>query len=103
MKNKEHKKPKNSTEQGTGPNMSQGENQSEGQDKSKKPRETVRGVLMNNLAGTIIVFAVLFGLYNILGSSADAPANVSISELVTNINAGTVKSIAVTGDVLDIT
>lgn len=67
-----------------------------------KKKQSTRGIFMNNLAGTIIVFAVLFGLYNIIGESAEAPANVSISQLVTDINIGTVKSIEVTGDELNV-
>jgi cell division protease FtsH len=61
---------------------------------------------MKLLARSIIaVFAILLSLALIAGlvSSGTAPEDLALSELVTRINAGTVKSIAVQGDTLLVT
>lgn len=69
----------------------------------KKPEEkTLRSIVWNNLAWAIVIFAVLFGLYSIIGEQTKAPQNISVSQLVADINAGTVKSVTVKGDDLDI-
>ncbi len=70
--------------------------------KEKQMKKAARSILLNNLAGIIVVFAVLFGLYNILSDSATGPEKISISQLVTDINVGTVKSVEVSGTDLKI-
>jgi len=68
----------------------------------KKPKVGTRGVLINNIAGTIVVFAILFGLYGMVSKSAEKPEEISISQLVTDVNSGLIKSITVKGDELQI-
>lgn len=87
-----------STPKNTPPEKKSGSNKTD-----KKKKLDVRGVFMNNIAGAIVVFAVLFGLYNIIGTSAVALEKVSISQLVTDINGGVVKAVEVTGEELKIT
>ncbi len=71
----------------------------------KKPNQKDKGVksiLLNNIAFIIVIFAVLFGLYGILNDSGNAPSKISISQVVSDINAGTVKSVTITGERLTV-
>jgi cell division protease FtsH len=66
-------------------------------DSKKEMRSQARQILMNNIAGIVVVFAILFALYGVLSDGAQKPEQISVSQLVTDINAGTVKSVEVTG------
>ncbi len=78
-----------------------------GENKSPKkidPKDKgVKSILLNNIAFIIVIFAVLFGLYGILNDSGNAPAKISISQVVSDINAGTVKSVTIVGEKLTVT
>lgn len=67
-----------------------------------KQDKSLRSIIWNNLAWAIVTFAILFGLYSIIGDQATEPQNIPISQLVTDINAGTIKNVTVKGGELTI-
>lgn len=69
---------------------------------SKKPEKTLGGIIWNNVVWAIVIFAVLFGLYSIIGDQSKAPEKITISQLVTDINAGLVKTVVVKDNGLSI-
>ncbi|MFM2383900.1 MAG: cell division protein FtsH, cell division protease FtsH [Candidatus Parcubacteria bacterium] len=66
-------------------------------DPKKEMKSQARQILMNNIAGIVVVFAILFALYGVLSDGAQKPEQISVSQLVTDINTGTVKSVEVSG------
>ncbi len=62
----------------------------------------LRFIIWNNLAWAIVIFAILFGLYSIIGEQAKEPQNISVSQLVSDINAGSIKNVTVKGEDLSI-
>ncbi len=68
----------------------------------KHHEKTLGSIIWNNVVWAIVIFAILFGLYSILGDQSKAPENISISQLVTDINAGTVKAVTVLENDLEI-
>jgi cell division protease FtsH len=72
--------------------------------KPKKPDErTLASIIWSNVIWAIVIFAILFGLYSIIGDQAKSPENISVSQLVSDINGGKVKSVLVRGDDLSVT
>jgi cell division protease FtsH len=70
----------------------------------KKPQDkSLKAIIWNNLAWAVVIFAVLFGLYSIIGDQSKAPENISVSQLVNDINTGTIQSVIVKGNELDVT
>lgn len=66
-------------------------------DSKKEMRNQARQILMNNIAGIVVVFVILFALYGVLNDGAQKPEQISVSQLVTDINTGSVKSVKVSG------
>ncbi len=64
--------------------------------------KSLRSIIWNNLAWAIVIFAILFGLYSIIGEQAKEPQSISVSQLVTDINAGSIKNVTVKGEDLSI-
>ncbi len=61
------------------------------------------GKLSSNIAGALLVFMLITGLYLVISDNSASVPEVPISELATSISAGQVKSIEVSGDSLTIT
>ncbi|MFA6383584.1 MAG: ATP-dependent zinc metalloprotease FtsH [Parcubacteria group bacterium] len=59
--------------------------------------------LIKNLAAIIFVFLLISGLFILYSGPAQAPANISLSDLVSQINDGKIKQIEVSGNDLTIT
>lgn len=59
--------------------------------------------LLKNIGLIIFLFLVLSGVMILYSNPEKRPADISLSELVTQINSGEIKSITVTGQNLDIT
>lgn len=57
---------------------------------------------MKNIGLVVFLFLMLSGIMILYSSPEKKPVNISLSELVTEINSGTVKSILVTGNNLEI-
>ncbi|MDQ5912544.1 MAG: cell division protease FtsH, partial [Patescibacteria group bacterium] len=78
-------------------------NKSEKVNKPNRPnRKEVRGTFLNNVVGTILIFIAIISIYTYMEGDKAKIAKISISELVTDINAGKVESISVTDDDLSI-
>jgi len=78
-------------------------NKSEKVNKPNRPnRKEVRGTFLNNVVGTILIFIAIISIYTYMEGDKAKIAKISISELVTDINAGKVESISVTDDDLTI-
>ena len=77
-------------------------NQKEPKNKGKKaPKKTKFSA---SIAGAILIFMLLTGLYLIVsGTTGTTPPEVSISEVAQSVSAGTVKTIVVEGDKLTLT
>jgi len=58
---------------------------------------------VNNIIGTILIFAVLVSLYSLLAGTIKETKNLTLSELAANIKVGAVVSVDVEGDALTIT
>ncbi|MDO8523928.1 MAG: ATP-dependent zinc metalloprotease FtsH [bacterium] len=65
-------------------------------------RLSTGGGWWNNLTATLITFLVLVTLYSFFFGQGSAPANVSLSQLASDIQAGTVQSITIEGDALNV-
>ena len=78
-------------------------NKTEKVNKPNRPnRKEVRGTFLNNVVGTILIFIAIISIYTYMEGDKAKIAKISISELVTDINAGKVESISVTDDDLSI-
>ncbi len=78
-------------------------NKSEKGNRPNRPnRKEVRGTFLNNVVGTILIFIAIISIYTYMEGDKVKIAKISISELVTDINAGKVESISVTDDDLSI-
>lgn len=78
-------------------------NKSDQVNKSKRPNQKeVRGTFLNNVVGTILIFIAIISIYTYMEGDKVKVQKISISELVTDINAGKVESISVTDDDLAI-
>ena len=78
-------------------------NKSDQVNKSKRPNQKeVRGTFLNNAVGTLLIFIAIISIYTYMEGDKVKIAKISISELVTDINAGKVESISVTDDDLTI-
>jgi AAA+ superfamily predicted ATPase/intein/homing endonuclease len=69
--------------------------------KPNNPKE-VRGTFLNNVVGTILIFIAIISIYTYTEGDKAKIQKISISELVTDINAGKVESISVADDDLSI-
>ncbi len=76
-------------------------NQKDPQDKSKKKKKPTKWG--GSLAGAILFFLAITGLYLIVSGSGKTVPQVSISDLANSVIAGNVKTIVVQGDDLTIT
>lgn len=78
-------------------------NKSEKISKPNRPNQKeVRGTFLNNVVGTILIFIAIISIYTYMEGDKVKIDKISISELVTDINAGKVESISVTDDDLTI-
>lgn len=67
--------------------------------KAKGPRNT----LVNNFLGTIIVFIVLLSLYSLISLETSTPGTISLSQVASDITAGKISEIDVSGNDLTVT
>ncbi len=78
-------------------------NKSEKENRPNKPnRKEVRGTFLNNVIGTVLIFIAIISIYTYTEGDKAKVQKISISELVTDINAGKVESISVTDDDLSV-
>lgn len=78
-------------------------NKSDKVNKSNRPNQKeVRGTFLNNVIGTVLIFIAIISIYTYMEGDKAKIDKISISELVTDINAGKVESISVTDDDLSI-
>ena len=62
-----------------------------------------RNTLLNNVLGTIGVFIILLSLYSLISLETSTPSTISLSQVASDITAGKISEIDVSGDDLDIT
>ena len=73
-------------------------------DMKNKGKKQVKGPKFSgNLAGTILIFMLITGLYLVVSDNSKNTPEISISDLAKNISAGDVQKIEVSGDTLNIT
>jgi cell division protease FtsH len=56
-----------------------------------------------NIIAALLILMIIAGLYSLLSGQLKQPSQISLSQLVSDINAGKVKSIKVSGDNIEIT
>ncbi len=83
-----------------------GNNQPKGGNKQKGPK--MPGILRrqpfwNNIGGTILIFLLLLSVYSAISGYQTAKPQISISELSTDISAGKVSHLIITGDTIEAT
>ena len=83
-------------------NISEPEKPNKSEKVNKPNRKEVRGTFLNNAVGTLLIFIAIISIYTYMEGDKVKIAKISISELVTDINAGKVESISVTDDDLTI-
>ena len=83
-------------------NISEPEKPNKSEKVNKPNRKEVRGTFLNNAVGTLLIFIAIISIYTYMEGDKVKIAKISISELVTDINAGKVESISVTDDDLSI-
>ena len=76
-------------------------NQKNAQNRGKKGGKQTR--FGGNIAGAILFFLLITGLYLVVSSNEKVIPEVAISDLAKSVSAGSVKSILVEGDKLTIT
>ncbi len=66
------------------------------------PKMPKKGDWFNNVASTVLVVLILVSLYSLFFGSGTAPEDVTLSQLATDMKAGLVTSVVVSGDELTI-
>lgn len=72
------------------------------QQKNLKKGLPPRNSFLTNVLGGILIFVALIGLYSVISSGPAKPAQISFSEIASDINAGKIESIEVKGEDLTI-
>ncbi len=70
--------------------------------KMKMPKNSPARLFYKNIIAVLLIFLVLSGIYSIMFENIRKPEEISLSTLVSEINAGKVKSINVSGEDLEI-
>ncbi len=82
-----------------------------GTEKNKSHLEKLPGIISNlpkggnlftNLTGVILVFLIIATLYSMIAGEGSKVAEIAISQIAQDINAGTIKNISVEGDMVQI-
>ncbi len=74
------------------------------QDTSKKKKKSAWGgtSFVSNLAVTVLIFLFLMSAYSLVANIGTAPASIPLSQVASDVSAGKVSSITVSGDNLDL-
>ncbi len=70
-------------------------------EKSKKRKKGSK--LSSNIAGAVVIFMLITAVYIVVTDTSKQVSTISVSELATNVSAGTVKDIVVEGEDLTVT
>jgi len=93
------------TKNTTGPNPPGGNPKGgpRGNQGGNSPKGSPRRPFINNVVGALLIFVAIIALYTYTSGSGTKPADISISQLATDINAGKVTSVNVSDDDVTIT
>ena len=70
--------------------------------KIKNPKGTPANLFLKNIISVILIFLILSALYSLVSGEFKNPEEISLSGLVSEINAGNVSEITVSGEKLDV-